>query len=98
MQMDGLQTLYCISIFFVALCSFSHSGDIRLTNELTAAFSFLRKHKEGMRMARSFFAMAVGRTTALIDLIDSPYGQFIFSDKEAYERAVFGLKAFQLFE
>ena len=49
-------------------------------------------------MTWSFFAMAVRRTTAFIDLVDSPYGQFIFSDKEAYERAVFGLKVFQLFE
>ena len=49
-------------------------------------------------MSRSFFAMAVRRTASLIDLVDSPYGQFIFSEKEAYERAVFGLKTFQLFE
>lgn len=49
-------------------------------------------------MAWSFFAMTIRRTTALIHLVDSPYGQFIFSEKEAYERAVFGLKAFQLFE
>jgi len=49
-------------------------------------------------MSRPVFAMTVRRTTALIHLVYSPYGQFIFSEKEAYESAVFGLKAFQLFE
>ena len=49
-------------------------------------------------MSRPVFAMTVRRTTAFIHLVDSPYGQFTFSEKEAYESAVFGLKAFQLFE
>jgi len=49
-------------------------------------------------MARSFFAMAVRRTAALIHLVDSPYCQLIFSEKEAYEGALFGSETFQLFE
>ena len=94
--MDGLESPYGISAYFIALCSFPYSRDIGLSNKLTAALSFLRKHKEGMRMARSFFAMTVWRTAALIHLVDCPYGQFVFSEKEAHERAFFGSKAFQL--
>gem|GEM_PF-6030542 len=49
-------------------------------------------------MTWSFFTMTVMRTTTFIDLVDCPYGQFTFLEKEADEGAVFGLKAFQLFE
>lgn len=51
-----------------------------------------------MRVTWSFSAMAVRRTTTFVDLVDCSYGQFIFLEKEADEGAVFGLKAFQLFE
>lgn len=49
-------------------------------------------------MTFSLSAMTVRRTTALLHIVDSPYSQFIFPEKEADEGALFGLKAFQLFE
>jgi len=49
-------------------------------------------------MTFSLSAMTVRGTTTLLHFVDSPYSQFIFLDKEADEGAVFGLKAFQLFE
>lgn len=47
-------------------------------------------------MTWPFLTMTVRRTTALVHLIDSAYGQFILSEKEAHEGAFFCLKSFEL--
>jgi len=49
-------------------------------------------------MTFSLSAMTVRRATALMHLVDSPYGQFLFPEKETQERASLGLETFQQFE